>query len=148
MKIVITIIAVVVSLISIYSFKTPSKTIIKSEEGIQFFTGTWQQALDKAKKENKLIFLDAYASWCGPCKKMKHKTFTDKSVGDFYNKHFINVAIDMEKGEGPVLAEKFGVEAYPTLVFVKADGKFLGKTTGFHNVDQFLELGQKAITLK
>lgn len=118
----------------------------KVEEGIQFFTGTWQQAIDKAKKENKYIFLDAYASWCGPCKMMKHKTFTDKAVGDFYNKHFICVALDMEKGEGPALAEKYSVEAYPTLIYFLPDGKLIGKAMGFRKSKEFLEMGEQVVT--
>lgn len=119
----------------------------KVEEGIQFFTGTWQQAIDKAKKENKYIFLDAYASWCGPCKMMKHKTFTDKAVGEFYNKHFVCVAIDMEKsGDGPVLAEKYSVEAYPTLIYFKSDGKLIGKAMGFRKSKEFLEMGEQIVT--
>ncbi len=119
----------------------------KTEEGIQFFTGTWQQALDKAKKENKYIFLDAYASWCGPCKMMKHKTFTDKAVGDFYNKHFVCVAIDMEKpGDGPALAEKFSVEAYPKLIYLHPDGKLIGKAMGFRKSKEFLEMGEQVVS--
>lgn len=119
----------------------------KTEEGIQFFTGTWQQAIDKAKKENKYIFLDAYASWCGPCKMMKHKTFTDKAVGDFYNKHFVCVAIDMEKpGDGPSLADKFSVEAYPTLIYFHPDGKLIGKAMGFRKSKEFLEMGEQVVS--
>ncbi|MBW6479654.1 MAG: thioredoxin family protein [Bacteroidales bacterium] len=41
-------------------------------EGMVFFTGTWDEALAQAKKENKLIFLDIYASWCAPCKMLKN----------------------------------------------------------------------------
>lgn len=137
----------VLSLVALYSFTTLNKKA-KVEDGIVFHLGTWQQALDLAKKENKMIFLDAYASWCGPCKKMKRTTFTDKSVAEYYNKNFINVAIDMEKGEGPMLAERFAVEAYPTLIFIKPDGKVFGKTMGFHTVSQFLEIGQKVIKAK
>ena len=48
-----------------------------------------------------MIFLDAYASWCGPCKMLQKNVFTKKAVGDFYNSKFINVKMDMEKGEGP-----------------------------------------------
>lgn len=129
----------------ISSFKYRSSEV-KLEEGIQFFAGTWQQAIDKAKKENKYIFLDAYASWCGPCKMMKHKTFTDKAVGDFYNKHFICVALDMEKGEGPALAEKYSVEAYPTLIYFHPDGKLIGKAMGFRKSKEFLEMGEQVVT--
>src|SRR5574343_1372641 len=80
--------------------------------GIVFFEGTWEEALQKAKAEKKLIFLDAYASWCGPCKMMKRRTFSDPKVGEQFNKYFISVAIDMEQGEGPELARKFQVDSY------------------------------------
>ena len=131
----------------IFGFK-PKTAQMKTEEGIQFFTGTWQQALDKAKKENKYIFLDAYASWCGPCKMMKNKTFSDKAVGDFYNKNFICIAIDMEKGEGSALAKKYAVEAYPTLIYFKPDGKLIGKAMGFRKSKEFLEIGEQVIKSK
>jgi thiol:disulfide interchange protein len=134
-----------IAILVIYGFRTKNVQV-KTEVGIQFFTGTWQQALDKAKKENKYIFLDAYASWCGPCKMMKHKTFTDKAVAEFYNKNFINVAIDMEKsGDGPALAEKYYVEAYPTLIYFKSDGKLIGKAMGFRKSKEFLEMGEQVM---
>ncbi len=147
MKTITLALTLLIVVIVIYGFKTKSEQT-KTEEGIQFFTGTWQQALDKAKKENKVIFLDAFASWCGPCKMMKHKTFTDKGVADFYNKNFVNVAIDMEKGEGPALAEKYGVDSYPSLIYIKADGKAMGKVVGYHKPKYFLGIGEKVTKLK
>lgn len=118
---------------------------LKPNEGIQFFKGSWQQAVDLAKKENKFIFMDAYASWCGPCKKMKRTTFSDKLVGEVYNKNFISIAIDMEKGEGPALALKYEVDAYPTLIYFTPEGKLIGKTTGLRNAQEFIEIGESII---
>ena len=62
----------------------------KLEDGIKFEQGNWANTLAKAKAENKIVFVDAYTTWCGPCKKMDAETFPDKMVGDFYNKNFIN----------------------------------------------------------
>lgn len=143
MKIIIIASALIIATLIVFGFRTNPEQA-KTEEGIQFFTGTWQQVLDKAREENKYIFLDGYASWCGPCKMMKHKTFTDKAVGKFYNKHFISIAIDMEIGEGIVLADKFGIEAYPTLIYFKPDGKLIGKAMGFRKAKEFLEIGEQA----
>jgi thiol:disulfide interchange protein len=131
----------------IFAFKEKNVQT-KQEYGINFFNGTWQQAIEKAKKENKFIFFDAYASWCGPCKMMKKRTFSNKEVGDFYNKNFICLAIDMEKGEGPTLANKFKVEAYPTLMYFKSDGKMIAKEMGFRKANEFIEMGKKVINSK
>ena len=59
-------------------------------EGMEFFHGTWEEALAEAKKQEKIIFVDAYAVWCGPCKRMAKNVFTQDRVGEFYNKNFIN----------------------------------------------------------
>ncbi len=139
---------VLLGLITAYSFNSSSKsTTINSEkeEGIHFFNGTWNQALIQAKKENKIIFLDTYATWCGPCKLLKNKTFKDKDVADYFNENFINVEVDAEKGEGIDLVEKYGVEAFPTLIFVNSDGTLIGKTMGYYKAPNFLELGEKVI---
>lgn len=102
----------------------------------------WASILEKAKKENKIIFLDAYAVWCGPCKKMDAETYKDQAVADFYNANFINVKFDMEKGEGPKLAEQYQVTAYPTFLFIGANGELLHKGLGFIEPAPFVDLGK------
>ena len=62
---------------------------IGAQDGIEFFKGTWEEALAEAKAQDKIIFMDAYAVWCGPCKRMAATVFTDKKVGKFYNENFI-----------------------------------------------------------
>lgn len=118
--------------------------IIAQNGGISFESSDWQAALDKAKAENKLIFLDAYASWCGPCKKMAKDVFTLEEVGEYFNGHFINVKMNMEKGEGPSLSEKYGVRAYPTLFFIDGNGELMHKALGYHKADQLIALGEAA----
>jgi len=110
-------------------------------EGMTFHKGNWATALETAAKENKLVFLDAYTTWCGPCKKMSKVTFTKPAVGEYFNKNFINVKMDMEKGEGIGLAEKYSVMVYPTLLFISPDGAIVHRSAGYHTTEQFLELG-------
>ena len=117
----------------------------KESTGIAFFDGSWEEALELARKEDKLIFLDAYASWCGPCKSLQKKVFPTEKVGDFYNANFINVKIDMEKGEGNALAEKYGVRAYPSLFFIDQNGMLKKAALGYHNPNQMIKLGQAAL---
>jgi len=105
---------------------------------------TWTSVLEQAKKENKIIFLDAYATWCGPCKQMDAETYTNDAVANFYNANFINVKYDMEKGEGAMLADRYYVSAYPNLVFISPDGVMLHKGVGFLAANEFLTLAKTA----
>lgn len=82
-------------------------------------TKEWKKVLKKAKKEKKLIFVDCYTSWCGPCKMLAKDVFTRDEVADYFNSHFVCAKYDMEKdADGVILKNQFGVKAFPTLVFV------------------------------
>lgn len=131
---------ILLALLMVLSFTTKA-------QGIEFFHGTFNEALAKAAKENKMVFMDAYTSWCGPCKWMAANTFTDAGVGEYFNKNFVNVKMDMENGEGPTLARKYGVMAYPTLLFIGSNGLVVHKEIGAKPADKFIEAGKKAATL-
>ncbi len=115
-----------------------------ADEGIQFKKISFEQALKEAKASNKLIFMDAYAEWCGPCKYMAANVFTDAEVGKLFNDKFINLKIDMEKGEGPALAAKYQVRAYPTLFFIDGDGNVVKKVLGAQPADKLIAIGNEA----
>jgi len=97
---------------------------------ILFLEKPWAEILQQAKNENKVIFLDAYAVWCGPCKWMAANIFTNDTLADYFNKTFICTKFDMEKGEGKYLAGKFAVNAYPTLLFIDTAGNMIHKKVG------------------
>ncbi|TVQ95076.1 MAG: thioredoxin family protein [Bacteroidetes bacterium] len=115
------------------------------ESEISFHQGSWSEALELAKNENKLIFLNISASWCGPCKMLKSRTFSNTDAGHFYNTHFINVAVDGEIGEGITLAQRYAIKGYPSLLFVDANGNLVAKTAGYHSPQNFIELGKQII---
>ncbi len=114
------------------------------DTGIQFSHTDWETTLQKAKEEDKLIFVDCYTDWCGPCKWMSANVFPDQAVGDYYNENFINVKIDMEKGEGILFAKAYGIRAYPTLMFIDAKGNMVHKALGGRPAEKFVALGQAA----
>ena len=115
----------------VHSSGTPSTVPAAStEKGIQFFHGTWDELKAKAASEKKLIFVDAFTTWCGPCKMMAAKAFPDSAVGAFFNAKFVNYKFDMEKGEGPTFASNYGISAYPTVFILKADGTVVEKRVG------------------
>lgn len=114
-------------------------------QGIDFFSGTWEEALAKAQKEEKVIFVDAYAEWCGPCKRMAATVFPNEEVGSFYNRHFVNMKIDMEKGMGLDFRKQYPVSAFPTLFFIDAKGEIVQQVRGAQQVEGFLELGKRIL---
>ena len=116
-----------------------------SKEGIVFEKITFEEAIQKAKTERKYIFVDVYATWCGPCKMLKRKTFKDKEVGDYYNKNFINIAIDGETKEGNYLINKYGIQGYPTLLIVDANGKLKTKQVGFVEPHILVNFGRRIV---
>ncbi len=129
------------------SHATPPKTKV-GEKGITFIEQDWDKALKQAKAEKKLVFLDIYATWCGPCKMLKKNTFTDDKVGDFFNKNFINVSVDGEKGVGPSLAQKFGIQAYPSLIVADGDGNPVLFTMGYIPPETLMQFAQAALKKK
>ncbi|TXH23248.1 MAG: thioredoxin family protein [Chitinophagaceae bacterium] len=121
---------------------------VLANDGIQFSEGAWKEILAKAKQENKLVFIDVYTSWCGPCKMMAAETFPLKEVGDVFNANFVNYKIDAEKGEGVEIAKKFDVRAFPTYLFVNGDGDLVYRVVGYMKAAPFLNEAKIAIQEK
>lgn len=118
----------------------------QTTEGMKFCKeGTkFAEAVAQAKVENKMVFLDCYTSWCGPCKMMARDIFPQKKVGDFMNPKFICIKIDMEKGEGPSLTQKFQVSAFPTFIIFNSDAQEIGRFLGGSDADGFIDRVKKA----
>lgn len=114
-------------------------SMVGNGQGIQFFKGTFDEALVKAKEEKKLIFVDFYAVWCGPCKQMVEKVFVDEEVGKFMNDKFVCMQIDVEKaGWQKETAEKYNVTVLPTLIFFKAEASVVTRLAGARDKADFL----------
>lgn len=116
-----------------------------SAVGIQFETGTWAEILAKAKKQNKYVFLDAYTTWCGPCKWMDKNVFPTAEAGEYFNKNFVNAKIDMEKGEGLDIAKQYNVQAYPTYLYVDGDGNLVHRVVGSMETPKFIAASGNAL---
>ncbi|SDL66244.1 Thioredoxin-like [Pedobacter sp. ok626] len=117
-------------------------------QGIEFFKGTWEQALQKAKTEKKLIFLDGYTTWCVPCAELSKTVFPRKDMGDFFNAHFISIQMDMEKGIGVNLSKSFEISAYPTLVIANSSGFKISDIVGLRNPNEYLKWAEDALAVK
>jgi thiol-disulfide isomerase/thioredoxin len=117
-----------------------------SGQGIEFFHGTWEEALLKARNEDRIIFIDAYTTWCGPCKNMAANTFPNPEVGEYFNANFISMKIDMEKEMGLEFRKKFPVSAYPTLFFIDYDEEVVLKSVGAKGPADLIAIAQSVVS--
>lgn len=125
-------------------FFSLSLSSVNAQE-INFEKGSWQQTLAKAKAQNKPIFIDFFTTWCGPCKLLEQKVYSKPEVIQKMNTNFINFKIDAEKGEGPDLARKFEVSAYPFLVWADKNQNVLLTDAGYMPVNEFMKSVDNAL---
>lgn len=124
---------------------------IGQQAGISFeHNSSWEKIKAKAKAENKHIFVDCFTTWCGPCKYMSNNVFTQEKVGDYFNKNFVNLKIQMDKTksdsedvkswyEEAVRFEKdYSVKAYPTFLIFNPEGELVHRIVGGGEADQFI----------
>ncbi len=112
----------------------------KAPAGVDFLHDvSFNEALEMAKKEGKYLFVDCYTSWCGPCRALAANVFPREDVGECYNKRFVNLKIDMERGEGPELAARYGVAAYPTMLFINSEGNVISKLVGYKTPEALIK---------
>ncbi len=123
-----------------------SFTFSHAQTGIQFQDIFLQQALKKSGATGKIVFFMGFTTWCPHCKKMKESVFTDSGVANYYNAHFICVMQDMESGEGPTLSKRFGVQSYPTFVFLDSTGQRLFQVAGELDVSTMMLMAHDAQT--
>jgi len=111
---------------------------------IQFTTQSYKQVLASAKAKHKKIFVDAYATWCAPCKQLRGTTFKDAKTAAYFNQHFINISIDVEKGDGVELAKTWQIEGLPTLLILDENGEIIASHIGYVDGEGLLEFAGEA----
>lgn len=114
------------------------QSVSVAQEGVDFRNISLEEALEQAKAEDKLVFVDCYTPWCGPCHRMLTEVFPRKEAGDYFNSRFVCVKYDMTKDENVELNKKFRVAAYPTFIIIRPDGTVLHKQTGAGDLNYFI----------
>ena len=126
-------------LLTITTFLLVITAYAQKSQGIKWNESNFEEILAKAKKSSKPIFMDCYTAWCGPCKYMANTIFVKKEAGDFFNKNFINVKVDMEKGEGIELQKRYKVSVFPTFLVLDENGVEMGRVVGAADILPFIE---------
>ena len=122
---------------------------VMNAQHVDFYKGSWEEANDKAKAENKFIFLDAYTDWCAWCKVMDKEMFTDPEVAPFINDNFIPLKINFEETFGQKLAAKFRVMGFPTTLIFNPEGQLVTKIEGYNdNHKEYRQELQDALNIK
>ena len=123
---------------------------VETAIGIDFFHGTFEEALQLAEEEEKLVFVDVYTSWCGPCKVMSETVFPDAEVGEYFNARFVSFKLDAEDIaiDGPRISNTYDIRAYPTLLFLNPDGTEIGRGVSGYDIEDFLGLAEDFISEK
>jgi thioredoxin-related protein len=130
----------------------------QSDTGVHFMKGlSWEQVKAKAKAENKYIFVDCYASWCGPCKAMDKDVYPSEKVGNYMNQHFISLKVQMDTSrqddadvkefyaDAHFLLQEYRINAFPSLLFFSPEGKIVDKKVGYILEGDFITVSEYAM---
>ena len=128
------------------------------DKGINFqHNASWKEVQDKAKAENKYIFMDCFTTWCGPCRYMSSTIFPMENVGAFMNDKFVSIAVQLDTTkkdndyvkswyeDGHNIAEKYKVRAYPTYLIFDSEGNIVHRFVGSSPAEDFIANAKKSL---
>ena len=131
---------------------------LAQDKGVHFEQGlSWQQIQEKAKEENKFIFVDCFATWCAPCKLMDQMVYANDSVANYINNKFISVKVQMDSTKSDndqvrywykdarAIQGQYSINAFPTFLFFTPDGKLVHREAGYKNWPVFISVARNAI---
>ncbi len=124
-----------------------SRESIKRMNFVKNTDKTMEQMLSEAKLQRKILFVDVYASWCGPCKWMDENTFKDARVAEKFNKKFLAYKVDGESFEGVNVGIIYRVDSYPTYLFISPDGQVLHRIEGMMSPEGLMQEADSATQL-
>lgn len=128
------------------------------KNGVRFEQSlSWIQLKAKAKAENKYIFVDCYATWCGPCKRMDKEIYPIDSVGNLVNEKFISVKMQFDTSkqddemvkshysEAKEMMQEYKITTFPSYLFFTPGGKIVHRGVGEMNSKDFISLINRAL---
>lgn len=117
-----------IALLVLASFKNDKKNLLSE---VRFYDGSYDELLRESRKQKKPIILDFWATWCIPCRKMENETFADPDFAAYINKNFLVYKVNIDTFDGMGIADKYNIDAYPTLILLDPKNKYINRYKGF-----------------
>lgn len=122
--------------------------LLGTAQGITFQQSSLDSALNDASISDQPVFIDVYTDWCGPCKRMDKSAFADSTLGTYFNDSFVSLKANAEdESFGTLIANRYDVSGYPTLLFVSSTGELILKLVGLQTKYELMESAAEAMTL-
>lgn len=110
-----------------------------AEAQVKWVEGSTDQVRELAVKAEKLVFIDLYADWCGPCRMMEERVFKREEVGDYFDRHFVAAKYNVDRPTGRALMQRYGRGSIPFYLILNTEGELLGTILGAYPTEEFLQ---------
>jgi len=125
--------------------KTPRTPRTPKVYKMKFQKGKFEEVLAMAKEQDKILFIDFWASWCGPCKRMDAEVLSDKELVAFFDKNFISIKLDADSEDAIIPKINYDVRSIPAYIWVDGDGNMVYHYRGTTTISNFIQLGKNAL---
>lgn len=103
---------------------------VASRAQVRFEALSTDALRERAMKSGKLVFIELHADWCPPCRVMEREVFSDREVGEFFERHFVAARYDTNRRTGRALMKRYGSGAIPLGLVFDTEGNLLGRIQG------------------
>jgi len=100
----------------------------------------------KCQLKQQYYWVEFYTTWCGYCKKMDQATFVSPDVISLSEQYFQAFKLNAESEEGAPIAQKYGINGFPTVLVFDPNGELIAKNAGFLPPNNFIDFLNKAIS--
>lgn len=111
---------------------------VGAEAQVRFMTRSTDGVRRRAVEQNKLVFIDLFATWCPPCQMMEREVFSRSDVGAFMEQHFVCAKYDIDKTTGRELLKRYGNRRVPLYLIFNTEGELLGRIRGATEPERFM----------